>query len=88
MYLRGRISRLLLGVTVLFGVIGIGALIASHQVSATSGINEHINFQGRLFNSQGATVPDGNYNIQFKIYQDGAGTSAGNPGGTLLWTEN
>ena len=88
MYLRGRIFRLLLGVAVLFGVIGLGWLVMSRPVSATSGINEHINFQGRLFNAQGATVPDGNYNIQFKIYQDGAGTAAGNPGGTLLWTES
>ncbi|HRF28156.1 MAG TPA: carbohydrate binding domain-containing protein [Candidatus Saccharibacteria bacterium] len=59
----------------------------NRPVSAVTGINEHINFQGRLFNAQGATVPDGNYNIQFKIYQDGAGTTAGNPGGSLEWTE-
>lgn len=32
-------------------------------------------------------VPDGNYNIQFKIYQGGTGTAAGNPSGTLDWTE-
>lgn len=32
-------------------------------------------------------VPDGNYNIQFKIYQGGSGAAANNPGGTLDWTE-
>ena len=25
--------------------------------------------------------------MQFKIYQDGTGTAAGNPGGSLKWTE-
>lgn len=56
--------------------------------SAAPGINQTINFQGRLFTASGATVPDGYYNVQFKIYQDGTGTAVGNPGGTLLWTED
>lgn len=60
----------------------------SSPVGAVVGTNEQINFQGRLFNNQGAVVPDGYYNIQFKIYQDGTGASAGNPGGTLEWTES
>ncbi|HEX5797524.1 MAG TPA: hypothetical protein VFX86_03990 [Candidatus Saccharimonadales bacterium] len=51
-----------------------------------------MNFQGRLLNAQGATVPDGFYNIQFKIYQDGDGQTAGNttgtPAGALKWTED
>lgn len=59
---------------------------------AAAGINEQINFQGRLLNAQGATVPDGYYNIQFKIYQDGDGLTAGNttgsPAGSLKWTES
>jgi hypothetical protein len=41
-----------------------------------------------LFNAQGALVADGFYNVEFKIYQDGSGTTVGNPGGTLLWTES
>lgn len=57
-------------------------------VSAASGINQQLNFQGRLMNAQGAIVPDGNYNMQFQIYQDGTGTVAGNPSGTLEWTES
>ncbi|HSX37021.1 MAG TPA: hypothetical protein VLG13_02805, partial [Patescibacteria group bacterium] len=56
------------------------------------GINQQINFQGRLLNSQGATVPDGIYNIEFKIYQDGdgqtVGDTTGSPAGTLKWTED
>jgi hypothetical protein len=74
-------------------VVGLFAFIfTSSPTEAASGINQTINFQGRLLNSQGATVPDGFYNIQFKIYQDGDGQSAGNttgsPSGSLKWTEN
>lgn len=62
------------------------------QVQAAAGVNQQINFQGRLLNGQGAVVPDGFYNIQFKVYQDGDGQTAGNttgsPVGTLKWTEN
>ena len=57
---------------------------ASHAAPNT---NKTINFEGRLLTSAGAVVPDGNYNVQFKIYQDGTGTTAGNPNGTLKWTE-
>ncbi len=67
------------------------ALLSSHAKAAT-GINQTVEFQGRLLNSQGATVPDGYYNIEFKIYANGDGKSAGDttgtPAGTLLWTED
>ena len=60
--------------------------------NAAAGVNKELNFQGRLLNAQGATVPDGYYNIQFKIYQDGDGQTAGNvtgsPAGSLKWTES
>lgn len=65
---------------------------ATSPAHATAGINQQINFQGRLLTSAGATVPDGIYNIQFKIYQDGDGLSVGNttgsPAGSLKWTES
>jgi hypothetical protein len=74
------------------GIFALGILGQSSPVSAVTGINQQINFQGRLFNTAGATVPDGYYNIQFKIYQDGDGQSVGNatgsPAGTLKWTES
>jgi len=57
---------------------------------AVAGVNQTLSFQGRLLSSSGAVVPDGYYNIQFKIYQDGDGTAAGDTsgtGGTLKWTE-
>ncbi len=54
---------------------------------ATPGINQTIGFQGRLLDSNGDIVHDGYYNMQFKIYQGGTGTAAGDPDGTLKWTE-
>jgi hypothetical protein len=57
----------------------------SHAVNGTT---KTVNFQGRLLSSTGAVVPDGHYNMQFKLYQDGTGTTAGNTDGTLKWSES
>lgn len=57
------------------------------NASAAQGINKTLNFQGRLLRATGGVVPDGHYNVQFKIYEGGTGTAAGNPDGTLKWTE-
>ena len=68
------------------------SLFITSPAMAGVGINQTVNFQGRLLNAQGATVPDGYYNIEFKIYQDGDGQSAndstGSPSGSLKWTED
>lgn len=87
----GNFSRKGLWIAVL-GLFSIVTLLFTSQARAATGINSQINFQGRLLNAQGATVPDGFYNIQFKIYQDGDGQTAGNttgsPAGSLKWTES
>lgn len=87
-----RFAMTALGVTAFLGGLMVGVGSIATPVSAVVGTNEQINFQGRLFNAQGAVVPDGYYNIQFKIYQDGDGQSTGNttglPAGTLKWTES
>lgn len=75
------------GVTGLVIGLMVSLVFASVPTHAATGINQQLNFQGRLFTSQGATVPDGFYNVEFKIYQDGDGLTAGNPSGTLKWTE-
>lgn len=71
---------------------GLAAVLFVVPTNAASGINQEINFQGRLLNSQGAVVPDGYYNIEFKIYKDGdgqtAGDTTGTPAGSLEWTED
>jgi hypothetical protein len=77
-------------ITALFSCLTL--MLSSSTAEAAPGVSQQINFQGRLLNAQGATVADGNYNIQFKIYQDGDGQSVGNttgsPAGTLKWTES
>lgn len=81
--------RRLLARALVLGVLIIGLSFSlMTPVSAAVGINKQLNFQGRLLNAQGAVAADGFYNVQFKIYQDGLGTAAGNPGGTLKWTED
>ena len=62
-------------------------LFFSVPTQAAAGTNQTLSFSGRLMTAAGGIVADGYYNIQFKIYQDGSGTAAGNPDGTLKWTE-
>lgn len=52
---------------------------------AATGINQQISFQGKLVNSSGVNIPDGVYNLEFKIYQDGTNQGVGS---TLKWTED
>ncbi len=64
---------------------------SSHTARAATGINEQFNYQGRLLTSAGAVVPDGTYNMEFKITEGGDGcnpTSGTFPcSGTVKWTE-
>ncbi len=77
-------KRLALFVVFSFWIIRL--ILLSQPVSGATGINEQLNFQARLLNSVGAVVPDGNYNVEFKIYQDGDGALGGGDE-TLKWTE-
>ena len=49
------------------------------SAQAAEGINRTINYQGRLMNTAGTNVADGNYDIKFTIYDSASG-------GTQLWT--
>jgi hypothetical protein len=68
--------------TVLFG-------LRAHRADAATSTT--INFQARLMQSSGAIVPDGTYNVEFKMYN--ALTSSGSSQGSCtgdtncLWTE-
>ena len=48
--------------------------------TVTAAPSTNLNFQARLKNASGGVVPDGNYNIEFKLYDVSTG-------GTALWTE-
>ncbi len=61
----------------------ITTLFLSSATYAAPGINQTLSFQGRLLTSAGGVVPDGYYNMQFKIYE--GGTASG--GGTEKWSE-
>jgi hypothetical protein len=54
--------------------------IFSYPAVAEAAINKQINYQGKLTTSAGVAVPDGTYNMEFKIY-------TGATGGSTLWTE-
>lgn len=65
----------------------ITTLLFADFAQAAINTTKTINFQGRLLTKSGAVVADGQYNVQFKIYEGGSGSAAGNPDGTLKWTE-
>lgn len=71
----------------LFSVIGclVSLALPSPKASAATGINPTLSFVGKVVNSNGTNVPDGTYNMEFKIYQDGTNTGSGS---TLEWTED
>ena len=79
--------RVLIAVIILSVITVVGAYFYQSKATAAAGVNEQINYQGRLLTNTGAVVPDGNYNIEFKIYQDGNGVLGGGDE-TLLWTES
>src|SRR3712207_1826948 len=51
-----------------------------HPRQVTAATNNNLNFQARLETVSGAIVPDGYYNVEFKLYSVSSGGSA-------LWTE-
>ncbi len=85
--LNRRFALLLAGLLTLFVALTT-TLFFSDVLLAAPGINQKMSFQGRLLTSSGGLVPDGRYNMQFKIYQGGSGAVAGNPDGSLSWTES
>jgi hypothetical protein len=74
----------LLGLAVFLGVL---ATVAAPV--ATAATSSNLNFQARLLTNTGAVVPDGNYNIEFKIYTaDGVTGSQGSCSGSCVWMES
>ncbi len=72
---------------ILLVVAFITTLAFTSTAFAAPNVSRTIGFQGRLLNSAEAPVPDGYYNVQFKLYEGGTGTEEGNPNGELVWTE-
>jgi hypothetical protein len=59
----------------LFACVGTN-LLRPAQTAAVSSTDNTVNFQARLETATGAIVPDGYYNIEFKIYNVSSGGSA------------
>jgi len=57
------------------------SLLVIQTPTVSAATSSTLNFQGRLLTNTGGMVPDGSYNIEFKIYD--AATL-----GLNLWTEN
>src|SRR3989339_2139845 len=62
-------------------VFAFGLKVAQpNEALAATGINQQLNYQGKMTTSAGAQVSDGNWNFRFRIYSAASG-------GTVLWTE-
>lgn len=71
---------LLLVFTLTFGNLFSFFINYNTAFAQVSSFNKQINYQGKLANSSGVTVANGNYNIRFKLY-------TAPTGGSPLWTE-
>ena len=82
-----RVSLFLILLVVSTGVFSYTRVATPSQVYAATSSN--LNFQARLLNSAGNVVPDGFYNIDFKLYNHAtSGTQAqGTCSGNCLWEE-
>ena len=76
----------------LLATVGILTLLVCFVLQAhASAASSTINFQARLLNAAGSIVPDGTYNVEFKLYN--AATSSGSSQGSCtgdancLWVE-
>jgi mucin-19 len=83
---RVRVKALAVALTGLFVVLTVFSAGVKPAMAATTSSN--LNFQARLLSSSGAVVPDGNYNIDFKIYTaDSTTGSVGTCAGSCVWEE-
>jgi hypothetical protein len=79
-------------VTYAIGLLVVVVLFASSTVRPVqAATSSTLNFQARLMTSPGAIVPDGTYNVEFKLYNaaSSSGSSQGSCSGdaACLWTE-
>ncbi|MDZ7744330.1 MAG: glycine rich domain-containing protein [Candidatus Saccharibacteria bacterium] len=57
--------------------------------STSAATSEYLNFQARLYNSAGNIVPDGTYNLEFKLHDHATNTGGaqGSCSGSCAWRE-
>lgn len=79
---------------ILFAIVSLLSVVCSFaatQQKAEAVTSSTINFQARLLTAAGATVPDGTYNVEFKLYNaaSSSGSSQGSCSGdsACVWVE-
>jgi hypothetical protein len=81
----------LIGLSAVFGLFLLFFVAASpRSASASTGIEPYLSFEGKIVTSaSGINIPDGNYNMEFKIYDASTGcTPTTGSGCHLSWTED
>lgn len=72
-------------------VVAAGVIFINKPRSVDAATNSTLNFQARLLTAAGSTVPDGQYNIEFKLYNvaGSSGSAQGSCSGdaACLWVE-
>jgi hypothetical protein len=93
-YTRGRVRRARVVAAVGLALVAVSMLGMTgvlRPAQATAATANTINFQARLMSNTGAIAPDGDYNVEFKLYNAGSssGSSQGSCSGdsNCLWTE-
>ena len=81
----------LTGLFVIVLTVAIGVFSSYETPKAQAAASNYLNFQARLLTNTGGLVADGNYNIEFKLY-DASGSSGSSQGSCsgdahCLWTE-
>lgn len=71
------LNKIWLAVTI---AVIITSVIFSLSLTVSASTDQVVGFSARLKNANGSVVPDGHYNVQFKLYNQPSG-------GTSLWTE-
>lgn len=61
-------------------------ILSPSTANATAGIESELSFEGKIVTSAGQNIPDGTYNMEFKIYT-GCTNNTGS-GCTQVWTED
>lgn len=82
----------ILGLALFVNLVGLLVFIASLSIHpAIAASSTYLNFQARLLTSSGAVVADGDYNIEFKVFNasSSSGSSQGSCSGdaNCLWVE-
>lgn len=80
-----RLTPALLVLLGVFSLVFINFIRTTGVAEAATGST--VNFQARLQSATGAIAPDGNYNVEFKLYSGSSCTPSTGTGCTVVWTE-